>query len=49
MIYPLRRKPLDGSYVWVYKEGVRLTKDKDFEVDVNRSVVNIRISSAYKC
>jgi hypothetical protein len=37
--YKLRAVPLDISYVWVYKNGVRLTRDVDFKVSVPRGVV----------
>ena len=37
--YKLRAVPLDISYVWVYKNGIRLTRDVDFKVSVPRGVV----------
>lgn len=37
--YKLRAVPLDISYVWVYKNGVRLTRDIDYKVSVPRGVV----------
>jgi len=38
--YLLKRDPLSDSYVWVYKNGARLTLNQDYSVDVlKRSVV----------
>jgi hypothetical protein len=37
--YQLPRQPLDENYVWVYKNGQRLTKDADYSLSLPRSVV----------
>ncbi len=37
--YQLARNPLDANYVWVYKNGLRLTKDRDYSVSLPRAVV----------
>jgi hypothetical protein len=37
--YQLSYKIFDTSYVWVYKNGVKLTQDKDFYVSVQRGSV----------
>jgi len=37
--YNLPQTPLAASYVWVYKNGVRLTKDKDYYVSLPRGVL----------
>lgn len=37
--YKLSRKPLTADYVWVYKNGNRMTKDKDYSVSTSRGVV----------
>jgi len=37
--YQLARSPLDANYVWVYKNGQRLTKDRDYSVSLPRAVV----------
>lgn len=37
--YKLARKPLAADYMWVYKNGNRLTKDEDYSVSVARGVV----------
>jgi hypothetical protein len=37
--YQLPRKPLNLSYVWVYKNGTRLTQDRDYYVSLQRSVI----------
>lgn len=37
--YFLPQTPLAASYVWVYKNGVRLTKDQDYYVSLPRSVL----------
>ena len=37
--YRLAATPINSSYVWVYKNGVRLTQDFDFDVSLPRGVV----------
>ena len=37
--YQLPRQPLDINYVWVYKNGQRLTKDADYSLSLPRSVI----------
>jgi Fe-S cluster assembly iron-binding protein IscA len=37
--YQLPRQPLDENYVWVYKNGQRLTKDADYSLSLARSVI----------
>jgi hypothetical protein len=37
--YKLSRTPLSSDYIWVYKNGIRLTKDKDFSVKLPQSIV----------
>jgi len=37
--YQLSSVPLSLSYVWVYKNGVRLTQDKDYYISLPRSVI----------
>jgi hypothetical protein len=39
--YKLSRPPLSVSYVWVYKNGLRLRQDKDYYVSLPRAVVYI--------
>ena len=39
--YQLPRAPISASYVWVYKNGVRLTQDQDYHVSIPRNVVYI--------
>ena len=43
--YKLARIPLSADYVWIYKNGIRLTKDRDFSVSVQKGVVNLNVSS----
>ena len=43
--YQLPRTPISASYVWVYKNGVRLTQDQDYYVSVPRNVVYINATS----
>ncbi len=38
-VYKLKAVPLDSSYVWVYKNGNRLTRGIDYRVSVPRGVV----------
>jgi hypothetical protein len=42
IVYKLSRTPLSSSYVWVYKNGVRLTKDEDYEVSLPRNAVKLK-------
>ena len=43
--YQLSRSPISASYVWVYKNGTRLTQDKDYYISIPRNVVYLNISS----
>lgn len=43
--YKLARVPLSADYVWVYKNGVRLTKDRDFSVSPQRGIVYLNNAS----
>ena len=43
--YPLQRAPLGVSYVWVYKNGDRLTPDVDFYIDYPRNTVYLKDSN----
>ena len=38
-IYRLSSTPINSSYVWVYKNGIRLTGNKDYSVSLPRSVL----------
>jgi hypothetical protein len=40
--YELPRKPLDGSFVWVYKNGERLSHGFDYEVSLPRNSVYLK-------
>jgi hypothetical protein len=37
--YQLPRNPLDVNYIWVYKNGTRLTRDRDYSISLPRGVV----------
>jgi hypothetical protein len=37
--YQLPRNPLDVNYIWVYKNGSRLTRDRDYYISLPRGVV----------
>jgi hypothetical protein len=43
--YYLPQTPLAASYIWVYKNGVRLTKDQDYYVSLPRSVLYLTVDS----
>jgi hypothetical protein len=43
--YQLSRSPISVSYVWVYKNGLRLRQDKDYYVSLPRAVVYITADS----
>jgi len=43
--YKLARIPLSADYVWIYKNGIRLTKDRDFSVSVQKGSVNLNETS----
>jgi hypothetical protein len=40
--YKLSRVPLTGSYVWIYKNGIKLTKDQDYEISVTKRTVYLK-------
>jgi len=40
--YKLTRTPVNIGYVWVYKNGVRLTGDQDYSVSLERSLVYLK-------
>jgi hypothetical protein len=44
--YTLARIPLSADYVWVYINGVRLTKDRDFSVSVQKGIVTLTVDSS---
>jgi hypothetical protein len=44
--YQLSRPPISVSYVWVYKNGQRLTQDIDYYVSLPRSVVYLNVDSS---
>ena len=39
IVYKLKAIPLDASYVWVYKNGIKLTNGIDYKVSAPRGVV----------
>lgn len=43
--YPLSRKPVSISYLWVYKNGQRLTQDVDYILSVEKNVVVVLAES----
>jgi hypothetical protein len=43
--YQLSRPPLSVSYIWVYKNGLRLRQDKDYYVSLPRAVVYLTADS----
>jgi hypothetical protein len=43
--YFLPQTPLAASYVWVYKNGVRLTKDRDYYISLPRGVLYLTAES----
>ena len=43
--YQLARPPISVSYVWVYKNGQRLTQEKDYYVSLPRAVVYLNVES----
>ncbi len=45
IIYKLTQTPLSADYVWVYKNGERLTQDVDYIVTLPRSTVSLRSST----
>jgi hypothetical protein len=40
--YQLAREPVSVSYIWIYKNGQRMTPDVDYEVSIPRNVVYIK-------
>ena len=45
--YQLPRAPISASYVWVYKNGIRLTQDQDYYVSIPRNVVYLGTDSIF--
>jgi len=45
--YQLPRAPISASYVWVYKNGIRLTQDQDYYVSIPRNVVYLGTDSTF--
>jgi len=43
--YQLKQVPLNASHVWVYKNGIRLTKDEDYLISLPRSVLYLKEDS----
>ena len=43
--YKLAHSPMSAAYVWVYKNGIRLTQDQDFYISTPRDVVYLTESS----
>jgi hypothetical protein len=43
--YQLAREPVSASYVWVYKNGRRLTQEQDYEVSIPRNVVYLNATT----
>ena len=43
--YQLAHVPLGVEYVWVYKNGIRLTQDQDYHVSLSRGVVYLTSQS----
>jgi hypothetical protein len=43
--YQLSRPPISASYVWVYKNGNRLTQDQDYYVSIPRNVLYLNVPS----
>jgi hypothetical protein len=43
--YQLSRPPISVSYVWVYKNGLRLRQDKDYYVSLPRGVVYLKVTT----
>ena len=43
--YKISRTPLSSAYVWVYKNGIRLTQDRDYELVLPRSSIYLNVES----
>jgi hypothetical protein len=43
--YKLKRFVIDSNFVWIYKNGNRLIKDRDYSIDVPRSEVYLNIET----
>lgn len=43
--YKLKRPAIDSNFVWVYKNGSRLTKEQDFLIDMSRSEIYLNIET----
>jgi len=43
--YPLARAPISASYVWVFKNNLRLVPERDYYVSLPRAVVYLNVPS----
>jgi len=43
--YQLNRDPVSSDYVWVYLNGLRLSKDKDYRIEIPRNVLYLNVDS----
>ena len=43
--YKLSRSPISASYVWVYRNGQRLTQDVDYYISLPRAVVYLNVDT----
>ncbi len=43
--YQLANVPVSSDYVWVYKNGYRLTQEQDYSVDLPRAIVYLKDNS----
>jgi len=43
--YPIAFKPLSVSYVWIYRNGLKLTQDIDYQLDATRGAIYIEGSN----
>ena len=41
----MAREPISASYIWVYKNGLRLTQEQDYQVSIPRNVVYLKTST----
>ena len=44
--YKLKRPVIDSNFVWVYKNGNKLTKEQDFSVDISRFEVYLNVETS---
>ena len=44
--YKLSKRPVDSNYLWVYNNGIRLSNNKDYDVNISRAELYLNIETS---